>query len=75
MARGWAVMAAATLVWSLGQVIYTYYGLARDHVYPFPSAADAGYLAYAVWCWRLSTFSRDRRLRWFRECALSWMRW
>ncbi|HWJ53526.1 MAG TPA: response regulator [Propionibacteriaceae bacterium] len=47
-ARGWALMFAATLIWSLGELIYTYYGVTRDHVYPFPSAADAAYLTYAV---------------------------
>jgi PAS domain S-box-containing protein len=47
-ARGWALMGAATLIWSVGQVIFTYYGVTRDHVYPFPSAADAAYLSYTV---------------------------
>ena len=47
-ARGWALMAAATLFWSLGQLIFTYYGVARDHVYPFPSVADAGFLSFII---------------------------
>ena len=46
-ANGWLVMAVATGVWSLGQLAYTYYGLSRNHVYPFPSAADIGYIGCA----------------------------
>ena len=47
-ARGWALMCAATLMWSIGELIFAYYGVTRDHEYPFPSAADAAYLAYAI---------------------------
>lgn len=46
-ARGWALMTLAVSLWTLGQTIYTYYGLTRNHVYPFPSAADAGFLSFA----------------------------
>ena len=46
--RGWALMGAATLIWSFGQLIYIYYGVTRHHVYPFPSAADAAYLSYGI---------------------------
>lgn len=46
--RAWSFMALATFVWAVGQTLWTYYGLARDHDYPFPSLADAGFLGYAV---------------------------
>jgi two-component system, sensor histidine kinase and response regulator len=48
MARGWALMGAATLTWSVGQVISTYNGLTTDHGSPFLSAADVAYMTYAV---------------------------
>ena len=48
MARGWALMSVATLIWSVGQVISTYNGLITDHSSPFLSAADAAYLSFAV---------------------------
>ena len=47
-ARGWRMMAVAVAVWSAGQVLWTYYGFSRHHVYPFPSLADAGYLGYSL---------------------------
>jgi two-component system sensor histidine kinase/response regulator len=47
-ARAWAFMAAAAYVWAAGMAVYTYYGLAYNHVYPFPSLADALFLAYSV---------------------------
>ncbi|WP_248762054.1 response regulator [Pseudarthrobacter sp. SSS035] len=47
-ARAWTLMSVAAYVWAAGQAIWTYYGLANDHVYPFPSLADAGFLAYSV---------------------------
>ncbi len=51
-ARGWALLAVAAAIWSIGQTIWTVYGFSGDHslghVYPFPSAADIGYLGYAV---------------------------
>ncbi|HEY8699551.1 MAG TPA: response regulator [Arthrobacter sp.] len=47
-ARAWAFMATAAFIWASGQALWTYYGLAYDHIYPFPSPADALFLAYSV---------------------------
>ncbi len=44
----WAMLAVAALVYGLAQTIWTGFGLARDHVYPFPSPADLGYIGYAL---------------------------
>jgi len=46
--RPWLLLALAAGVWTVGQLIYTYYGLSRDNVYPFPSLADAGCVGYAL---------------------------
>jgi PAS domain S-box-containing protein len=46
--RAWTLIAVAATVYTLGQVVYTTYGFTRDHVYPFPSLADIGYLGFAV---------------------------
>lgn len=46
--RAWAVLAVATGVWAAGQLCWTVLGLTRDHAYPFPSPADAGFLGYAL---------------------------
>src|ERR1017187_3515688 len=35
--RGWAVLASALGVWATAAALWTWYGLTRDHVYPFPS--------------------------------------
>ncbi|HEU4668096.1 MAG TPA: response regulator [Arthrobacter sp.] len=47
-ARAWTLMAAALLMWAAGMAVYASYGLANDHVYPFPSLADALFLGYSV---------------------------
>ncbi len=47
-ARGWALMAASTGLWSAGQLAWTVYGFTRHHIYPYPSLADLGYLGYSV---------------------------
>lgn len=47
-ARGWALLAFAAAVWTAGQLAWTWYGFTKDHTYPFPSAADIGFLGYAV---------------------------
>jgi PAS domain S-box-containing protein len=47
-ARAWRGMAAAVLIWTAAQGLWTFFGLALDHVYPFPSPADAGFVGYAV---------------------------
>jgi len=46
--RAWTVMAGAFGVWAAAAALYAWYGLARDHVYPFPSVADIGFVGYAV---------------------------
>jgi len=47
-ARAWSVMAVAAAVWGAAMLLWTWYGLTRDHAYPFPSLADAGFLGYSV---------------------------
>ncbi|MGY4543761.1 two-component system sensor histidine kinase/response regulator [Arthrobacter sp. UYNi723] len=47
-AKAWGFMAAGAFIWAAGQTVWTYYGLSNDHVYPFPSLADALFLAYPV---------------------------
>ena len=47
-ARSWTVMAMAMVVWSAAEIVWTTYGLFRDHVYPFPSVADLGFIAYSL---------------------------
>lgn len=47
-ARAWTLMAVATYVWAAGMAVWTYFGLAFNHAYPFPSLADAGFLGYSV---------------------------
>jgi len=44
----WWLLALSTGIWSAGQMIWTWFGLTRHHDYPFPSAADAGYLGYVL---------------------------
>ncbi|MHC6219646.1 hybrid sensor histidine kinase/response regulator [Arthrobacter sp. MMS24-S77] len=46
--RAWWVMALATLVWTIGQAIWTFYGLTLDHNYPYPSVADAAFVGYSI---------------------------
>ncbi|WP_240484318.1 response regulator [Pseudarthrobacter sulfonivorans] len=47
-ARAWTLMSVAAFVWAAGMAAWTYFGLANNHVYPFPSLADALFLAYSV---------------------------
>ncbi|MEA5456012.1 response regulator [Sinomonas sp. JGH33] len=47
-ARAWLWIGLGALIWSAGQAIWTGYGLATDHNYPFPSLADAGFVGYSV---------------------------
>ncbi|MDT0169679.1 response regulator [Pseudarthrobacter sp. BRE9] len=47
-AKAWTFMAAASFVWAAGMAVYAFYGLLNDHVYPFPSLADALFLGYSV---------------------------
>lgn len=46
--RAWRIMALATLVWTIGQAIWTVYGLTLAHVYPYPSIADAAFIGYSI---------------------------
>jgi len=46
--RGWALLAASTLTYAAGSALWGFYGLTRDHTYPFPSVADAGFLGFTV---------------------------
>ncbi|MFJ5954478.1 response regulator [Paenarthrobacter sp. NPDC092416] len=39
---------AGLALWSAGMCIWTYYGITLDHVYPFPSLADIGFVWYAL---------------------------
>jgi PAS domain S-box-containing protein len=47
-ARAWTLMAVAAYVWAAGMLIWTYFGLAYNHAYPFPSLADVGFVGYSV---------------------------
>lgn len=47
-ARAWRVMGLATLIWSIGQTIWTFFGLTLNHAYPYPSLADAAFVGYAI---------------------------
>lgn len=47
-ARAWTLMSVAAYVWAAGMLVWTYFGLTNNHVYPFPSLADALFLSYSV---------------------------
>ena len=47
-ARGWALLTVGMSVWAAGNAMWTYYGFTRDHVYPFPSLADLGFIGYSL---------------------------
>jgi diguanylate cyclase (GGDEF)-like protein len=44
----WAFLAAAPGSWAAAQVVWSYYELIAGHATPFPSIADAGFLAFPV---------------------------
>lgn len=46
--RGWLLMTLATSVWAASQLLWTTYGLSRDHVYPFPALPDIGFIGYSL---------------------------
>ncbi|MGI9021842.1 MAG: ATP-binding protein [Acidimicrobiales bacterium] len=46
--RGWRVLSLAAVVWAAGNAVWTTYGLTRDHLYPFPSVADIGFVGFFV---------------------------
>jgi PAS domain S-box-containing protein len=46
--RAWLFLTVAALVYAAGMAIWTYYGITLNHAYPFPSAADLGFIGYSV---------------------------
>jgi diguanylate cyclase len=48
MRMSWALFAAATGSWALGQVVWSYYEIVVRQAVPFPSLADVGYLMFPV---------------------------
>jgi diguanylate cyclase (GGDEF)-like protein len=59
--RAWRLMGAAFLAWWCGDVIWFWYEVVRSRQ-PFPSWADAGYLAfYPLLMWGLLTLPGPRR--------------
>src|SRR4029453_3569196 len=46
--RAWLLLAAGLLIWTTGQAIWTFYGITRDHEYPFPSLADVFFVGYSL---------------------------
>ena len=46
--RGWLLMGVAVSIWASAQLLWTVYGLTRNHVYPFPALPDVGYIGYSV---------------------------
>lgn len=47
-ARAWSLLAVAAFTWAAGQALWTYFGLANNNTYPFPSVADVLFLAYSI---------------------------
>lgn len=47
-ARAWSLLAVAAFTWAAGQALWTYFRLANNTTYPFPSIADAPFLAYSI---------------------------
>ncbi|HUP87527.1 MAG TPA: response regulator [Acidimicrobiales bacterium] len=47
-AQGWRWLALSTGVWASGALIWDFYGMTRDHRYPFPSLADVGFVGYSI---------------------------
>jgi hypothetical protein len=43
--RSWALLAASSLSWAIGEALWSYYDLIKGVQVPFPSLADAGFLA------------------------------
>ena len=40
----WALFAASSFAWGVGELIWCYYALVKDTLVPFPSLADVGFL-------------------------------
>ncbi|MCA1823285.1 MAG: EAL domain-containing protein [Frankia sp.] len=47
-ARAWRWLGRAAGIWTAAALVWFAYGVSRGHVYPFPSVADIGFLAYVV---------------------------
>ena len=47
-ARAWLFLTIAFLCWTFGAAVTAYYGVTRNHVYPYPSIADIGFLSYPI---------------------------
>lgn len=47
-ARAWSLLGLAAFTWAAGQAVWTYFGLANNNTYPFPSVADVLFLAYSI---------------------------
>ena len=65
----WILIGAGASCWAMGQAVWSYYELLGHRQTPFPSVADAGYLAFTVLALvglltrRTSGFGRHRRTR------------
>lgn len=46
--KAWTLLSVATAVWAAGLLVWTWYGITRDYVYPFPSLADLGFVGYSL---------------------------
>lgn len=44
----WRLLSVSATVYALAMAVFATYGVSRDHVYPFPSLADAGFVGYAI---------------------------
>ena len=47
-ARSWVLLSIGTGAWAAGQAVWSYYELLANRQTPFPSMADAGFLAFPV---------------------------
>lgn len=69
-AQAWSLLSVAAFTWAAGQGIWTFFGLTNNNQYPFPSIADALFLAYSVpAAAALFSFKRPDRttkVGWFR---------
>jgi diguanylate cyclase len=59
---GWALLAASSFAWAVGETLWTYYDLIEGVQVPFPSLADAGFLtAVPLACAGLLFFPSSRQ--------------
>ena len=72
----WAALASALGIWATAIALWTWYGLTRGHVHPFPSLADIGFVGYAVpavaalMLFARSSWRRASRLRELLDAAV-----